>query len=556
MDDLWAACELEYADGRSQRFGPDERDPGDVPHDLQHDSSMPGGWADGSAVLPRPPDLVADDAKLFSGGRFYGAEGTFYEGRIKATPQVGANEVRLELEGWSASLDDDETLQMPIVDRDLSRFANPPSVQRQLLLSPTYPHVGSQQVVTDDADLRPAVQLQQTHVDNVAGTRIYWTACLYKSLVPLESVYHDTTGFDLVNNVVLSGAWDIKAALGDDDTFQSADASGDLTGTAGYITATTDTRTCIEFQIIFDATQAALDGSWNAYLRDLAAYGRHGLTKQGAAPRGFLACDIIAYALRACPHLRYTVGDSIERGSYIVRHYWQVGEKLTARNVTEHMTALGGAHLYPNDWGVYEGREFFHRTPGSYGRTWRVRKDDVANLTATGPDASKRAGGMKVSYRDPAGTIRSVGPPGSGSDHETDLLLDADPGNPAHRLGRRWKHEQVGILGGNETQQRDAAVNIARFLLAEANRVDWRGDIEVEAEARDEAGNVHPARQMRAGDQVVVEDEEALWAPKPVATTSYSQDSLVARVSVGAPPYRGEVMLAQLAAATELTGAS
>lgn len=149
-----------------------------------------------------------------------------------------------------------------------------------------------------------------------------------------------------------------------------------------------------------------------------------------------------------------------------------------------------------------------------------------------------------VTYRDGART-RSVGPPASGADYETTDLLDTDPQNPASRLRRRIRHRDVGI------SNQEGAVNIGRMLLAEANRINWRGKTTVKGEATDSAGIKHPTALMRAGDQIVVEDDEGLWTPQPINNTSHTQKDLTATVHMGAPPNSGEAFFAQLADATD-----
>jgi hypothetical protein len=114
--------------------------------------------------------------------------------------------------------------------------------------------------------------------------------------------------------------------------------------------------------------------------------------------------------------------------------------------VIEQITAIGSSTTQPNDWGVYEDKTFFWRTPGTYGRTWHVRRDQVATPTSDGPQADQRVAGIKVVYSDASGRERSVGPVGSNADTETNDLLSIDPDNPASQIPGAFEVVNVGLV--------------------------------------------------------------------------------------------------------------
>lgn len=547
----WLACGLYFADGRVHRFGPDERDEADIPYSISWETQNPGGYGTGSIVLPRPPNLRADDAALFSHAVLYGPHGTAYEGRVTGIPQVGANEVRLELEGWSAHLDDDETFLPFFVDRDLSHWQAPPAQRDIVLLSGSPRYVSSQGSVeaivdsTNGSALRLSIgELTQPVAGNPRALAESW----YVAETPIGYIYYSVQAASLGG---VGAGWNVQAFLTTDEagTVSQAGTNFATADGAEYLTATTPDRKHAGVQMFYTGTyDGAFD--WVSYWRNIAVYGTHGLTRRGPDPGGFYGSDILAYTVSTCaPLLNYTLGDSIEQSAVIVPHY-APQDRGTARRVVEEVTALSPGSFegqaIPNDWGVYENREFFHRSPGTYGKTWRVRKDQVASLTAAGPDSKRRIGGMMITYSDGAGKTHTVGPPGSGAEYETTDLLDNDSSNPATKLGRKWQHRQVGITN------QEGALNIGRMLLAEGNRVDWTGQVSVRGEATDSAGNRYPTDRVKAGDQIVVEDEEGLWEPRAIASTSHNHDDLEVTVSVGAPPESGEVLLAQLVAATDL----
>ena len=279
--------------------------------------------------------------------------------------------------------------------------------------------------------------------------------------------------------------------------------------------------------------------------KDLAVYGSHGLTLQGSDPKGVFGSDVIRYAIAKTP-LTTTV-DSIEQSDQVIAHL--VFREDTAINeVIEQVTAIGSSSTQPNDWGTYEDRAFFWRTPGTYGRTWRVRRDQVATPTSDGPDADLRVAGVKVIFNGSDGREFSVGPPGSNSDFETTELESIDPDNPAKRLPGAYHVERVGLV---PVQQN--AINIGKLILNERNAIKWRGTVDLQGEATDENGNRYPVAQVRAGDQIVIEDD-ADTRPRPINSTSYSHSDMSLSANVGARPDTLESLLGRLAAVTELFG--
>lgn len=523
-------------------------------------SQIPGGWSDGSITLPRPPNLQADDAALFSDVRIYGpGNRTMYAGRVVGVPQVGESEIRLSLEGHSAHLDDDETFREIYVDADLTHWSNPPSLEREVMLANgTYGGVrfstgqGGNSVVPGDP---PALLQEFTRIENAGARRGIAEAWYDSGGIPIARVYYAAASLDEGGAGPLpggAGAWSVTIFMSSDDITTASDSHDalvflntyfDATGVRRYVALQT------QYQNVFTG-----DGLWRVTWTQLRVYGTHGLTLRGPDPGGLYASDIVADVVgRAAPNLHFRLGDTIETSTFIVPHY-VVTEPSTARRVIEDLTGLGGASFAPNDWGCYgeDGKEFFWRAPGTYGRTWRVRRDQVAVTTAEGPDSKSRLGGLMVGWKDAAGRQYTAGPVGSGATYETATLEDTDPTNPAARLGRRWAFRDVGVLGGDKSEQQDLAVRLGAVLLNEANELDWRGSTTVYGEARDDAGVLHHPAAIRAGDQVVVEDNEALWTPRPVASTRYEHGDVAATLDIGASPHRGDTFLARLAAAADL----
>jgi hypothetical protein len=528
--DNWIAVQLNLTDGRSIRFGPDEAENENIPNAISFGTTNPGGFSSASVTLPRPENLYADDAKLFSDVRFYGpGDVTYYEGLITGVPQVGDTEIQLELSGWSSVLDRYQTFREIFVDRDLSAWTDPGSAltltQRtagNTVLGPSVESDSTYPALTLAADQGAVNPLGIAQYDAGAG-------------IEVASVYYD---YESDGTVTADTAY-IASATDDAWTDWNDETSDLITGTdtAGAGTATLDTARRYVFATLQHTGTVGTETKQITH-RLLAVYGDHGLTLYGDDPQGVIASDVIAHIVSQAAALN--VGE-IEETSFVIPHL-VFKDDTDLRSAIEQVTALGGNSNYAHDWGVYEDREFYWQSQGNYGRTWKVRREDNATSSSDGPDADRRIAGIKISYEDGAGTTLTVGPIGSNSDYETDELLDVDPDNPAHRIPGAFAKESVGITS------QAGAVNIGILLLNERNRLDWRGSIEVSGEVEEASGNTFPVSMIRAGDRIEFADDDRTHT---VTSTTYDHSSLTTRCDVGARPDSFGALLEQLAVVTD-----
>jgi hypothetical protein len=529
--DNWIAVQLNLTDGRVIRFGPDEIEAEDIPSAVTFSTSNPGGFSSASVTLPRPENLYADDAKLFSDARFYGpGDETYYEGLVTGVPQVGASEIQLELSGWSSVLDRYQTFREIYVDRDLSQWVDPGRALRLGGLAVFNSVYGpSQEADTNTGIPGLTLTMPATEV-NPIGYALYDAGAGCQ----VGSIYYDMTSLSIAGYVGRVGVASTDALTATETTADllvgvNSAATGTFTPTASYRYGT------VELYLV--GTVGAKDQSMT--LRRLAVFGNHGLTKRGTAPdEGYYASDVIADIVGNAAALN--VGE-IEETSFVIPHL-TFKDDTDLRSAIEQVTAYGGNQNVAHDWGVYEDREFYWQSPGNYGRTWRVRREDNATSSSDGPDADRRIAGIKIAYEDASGTTMTVGPPGSNSDYETSDLLDADEDNPAHRIPGAYAKESVGITS------QTGAVNIGVLLLNERNRLDWRGSVELSGEVEDSSGNTFPVSQIRAGDRIEFADDDRTHT---ITSTSYDHSSLTTRCDVGAQPDSFGALLEQLAAVTD-----
>lgn len=531
------AVEITLGDGTVVRCGHDEADPENVPSGISFETSMPGGFSTGQVTLPRPANLRANTQLLFSPVRFYGRGGrTFYEGYVTGVSQTDTSEVQVQCSGWVTLIDRVQTFREIFVDRDLSRWGGNSLSRRLVLAGIAREQSGSFEVESDTLNGVPALTMK---IDG-AGTVKRGVEAWYDAGAGLKvaSIYYSYQATNDTNFYLGLGVATDDAAGGG---IYSGDLLGTATGSGTFTPSSASRYGILEFFWNAGSPWGADGVQYYATFGPLAVYGNHGLTKRGSAPQGFWASDIVRYALGQVPGLN--IG-TIETTSFVIPHL-TFTEDTSIRSVIEQVTALGGNQNVPHDWGVYDNQTFFWQSPGTYGREWRVRKSENAVPVSDGPDADRRVAGIKISYTDPAGTTKTVGPPGSGADYETSQLLDADRSNPALKIPG-IASEQMGIT------DQQGAINAGILLLNERNRLDWRGQVTVYGEVEDALGNPLPAAMMRAGDRIVVADDTGWSEPRTIAGTSYSHDSESVTCSIGAKPDAFESLLGQLAAVTDL----
>lgn len=533
-------------DSAQLRFAGDEESAYRIPSQPPgFDTQIPGGFDDSRLVVPRPDHITALDAKRFlrAPTELYGRGGRIaHQGRVHGVPQIGVNEIEIAIEGRSAHLSDDRTVREIWVDNDLRAWSPGSNAWKIQLLdaSPTQYSVYDPTVVEDSVD--PVLRLGwDQHTDN---GRYPSSIAMYDGAgIPLGSLYYDI----LAREGTAAGARWFFSSEASDQITTVADSTADLLGLSASGTFSPLTPRPY-FLARFDWLATV---GWTAYgpvyvdCRELTVFGTHGLTKRGTVPnQGFYASDIIQNAVqRWAPLLSI---DEIEASTYIIRQFAKKDE-TSVLDIIEELTALGGGASLVNDWGVYENG-FFWRTPGTYGRTWRVRRSECSEPEDEGPETAGRANGVVVTYQDPAGQTFRVGPTGATNVNATSAdLLDTDPENPVNKDGgKTWEPVNAGLT------DQAGAILIGRLKLLDMNGDKRRGTVKVTEKAYDEAGNPHPAWMIRAGDQVVVEDDDDT-APRRIVSTSYDGGDTVT-ASIGSVPERTDALLGRLAMAADAAG--
>lgn len=532
-------------DGTTTRWGADSPRAQDVPQDITFRTQRMHGFADGGCSLARPIDRDHPDVGLLDGIELIGDDGSIaYEGRVAALPRSmeSTHAFGVQAQGWMA-----ETRRRKLtglyVDRDMGQW-QPAALERRNNLAGTYPITADPSTGSDTTG-NPAVILRLTRFGNPGAVREI-AAGLYRAPDGEEigSVYYDVATRDLINNTALTGGtWTAVLALGDTDKFAAFNASANLAaGATGTLTAATQTRTCAEMQLYFNAS-GAVDGDWQAAWRRLAVYGTHGLTKRAALaagePSGLYASDIIRHIIQtSCPKLRTS---GIRDTSYPIPHV--VFRERT--HPYDAMLEVNKYHLW--DCSVWENRTVHYNKVDLTDYDWEVRLDDPGvSTTLQGDEADDLANGIVVEFDDLQSGRRRVLTP---TDYAE--LRDESVENPLNQHGDDGWTE----LALSTPTIKDAALEAGRAALAEHNQPKAPGTITVRGHVRNRQGHWQPVWKVRAGDRVVISSSSSLSdRPRMIQETTYTHDGQTATIAVDSTFKRLEAVFDRLASAVSAAG--
>lgn len=537
-------CRLDLDDGRSWVFGPEAKDPGDIPNEISWGTQNPGGFGDASITLTRPPWVTAQDAPLLARAQITGPGGELmYQGRVTGTPQIDATNIKIDLEGLIKALSDDESFRFLGVHNDITAWSGP-SIQRQGYLADLGVIASSEGGVVFDAEDLSALSTTLTLPFIGPIDSELW---LHIDGMTIETLVGSWKRGPHVSGTDPDMHW--QAHLADTDaavTISTSDLAGlgpgtfevNGDGSQGYAALT----------FVYDSAVAGFDGIQFILYWVPSAFGTHGLTHRQLPDGrwGLLDSDIIKYAVAqvgAIPVDQTAIdsGATIDQGGFIVPHVVHTG---TISALIELITAYGGPSGRLNDWGVYES--FFWRPPG-WGRTWRARRSRESEPSGPGPTVQNQCTGIVVMYTDGAGRSMSVGPPGSDADFTTSRLADTSPLN----IAQRSQDGKIKLLEVGITDQ-PGAVNIGVAALTEANAETRSESLSMTGSVFDDAGNEAHVADVRACDYVVIEDDGDIAAPivQPIVSTTYDHGAETLTANIGSPSHAVEAMLAQLTAVT------
>lgn len=475
------------ATGRIVRWGPDEPDGQNIPNDLTFSTSIPGGFKDLSCSLLRRIDLDYADQSLFSRVRVYGAGNrTAWQGRMVQFPRSHGDSFNITpgAVGMSATMRDNPTFREVYVDRDLSRWGDPP-LARRISLGTSGQEQGTLTVANGfggiswdlPASAVPDEAISELHYD--AGPGVSVGSVMYRG----SRTASFPAGFETPTLYTAStegGAWGSAGALTFDDTLRTITASN------------------LRYALVrlYLPTGPVTPAAGQAQrLTKLAAYGNHGLTKRAITgePSGFYLSDLINDVIaRQCPTLKR----AISTNTFIVPHA-TYPDLSTAEDVVMDLNKYAQWH-----WGVYENDTFFYRQPDPARLTWETRKGDGAQLDFDGDTAEQVFNGVIVLYQTGDGQPMSVGPTGLATVEATDASLkDTTSTNPVNAAGLT----RYAILSLSTPTTLDGAITIGAAYLAEKSLPQRRGRLIIPPGVAHSPSGA-PTWMIRAGDYVKITD--------------------------------------------------
>lgn len=525
------------------RWGPDEGAVGDVPRGLSFSTSDPGGFKDSSLSLARDIGKTWPDLRLLRAIRIYGmGNRTAWEGRLQEIPLHHAddNSIAPGAVGHVARLEDDPSFAEIYLDSDLTKWGEP-SIGRKvaLLAANILPNAGIAASFQDasTAALAAIMFSYERLTKNSTGGEAWY----YGGGVDLGRLLYNFkgTGTDV--------AWLDVANLCVDDLLTSPVASADYDAVAESLAQELPTAAGIaaagkKYAALqtWRANGATETDPYNGNHRWEVpkVMGRHGLTLRGAWPNvGLYGSDVIADIVRrAAPDLQFTTGvaGSIRASNYGIPHLvFNEGAKAAD-------AILGVNAFHQRSWGVYEDKTFFWRPPTSYRKRWRVRRSRGHGVDLLGPQAEDAINGVVVTFTDPAGVTRVVGPPGCPTAYATSAsLADASPANPVNAAGikRKWAELKLGFVTTTT-----GAIQVGNaYLVDKLTNAKARGSVVVAGLVQDDATESwHPSWEMRAGDSAIVTDGDNI--ERGIIETNYDHDSRACTCNMDSTPHKFEAL--------------
>lgn len=541
--------------GRVYRWGEDEPEAANVLEDFSDSDTAPGGNKDFTGTLPRRPEVDYADMKVGTRLEVIGAGGyKVSEYRLERTPRTSGDFLVMDpaASGYQVLLTDNEGVRAIFLDADMTAWGEASAERRkehptlgygnsQVRLLPAGTPSGESGTTPEPSS---AISHAWSQMNNNGDTEPDVAESWYDSqgvqlgeiLVEFLRVKGLTPGDTNWNDEVYASEDGVNVAEQLND-FNATTAEGK---NAFAIAAQ-------RFYLMlrdYYSLAIAQEGNWEAQWRNVKVRDRSGLPLYGAWPNiGILASDVIAYLLsQFAPGIRYTTGPygSIKPSSFVIPH-------LTLKEETTVQDAITQALRFDAmlEWGVWPGQfgpTFFLNERGKRegAKRWRARVRP-AKLTQTGQQMDQVYNKVVISWRDPDGTTKRMGPPGSGYRLTDSRCEDADPLNPVNEAGEnRTKH-----LGMEDLATAETAAETARLFLEKVKLLDGSGEATLSGFVEDSHGIEWPYDCVHGGDEIEFIDA-SIRSPRYIVEARRSRKARAVNIKLDAPPDSYEAILAEL----------
>jgi hypothetical protein len=552
---------VQAANGQTWKWGPDSPDGRDVPQDIETTTSLPGGHGTCTSSLFRDIRIdyadnnVLDTVRLYGPGSREATDGrkSVFEGFMSSFPRQHGAQFSIEpgAVGFAAALSFFPGFQRIYVDRSSGSWGDPP-FNRKAGLAGLAIDFGSFSWSSDGGGLVCALPNQALGASVIAET---W----YQSPAGLN-----IGGFKYIGaDTSLPASWEApKLFIYADDALSAGENYAlTLDSTLRSVTPTTARRYAFlrEYSAGAAATPAA---GANRRFSAVAVYGDHGITTRAidaTTPDGLYNCDIVADILaQTVPGvLNWTTGTggSIEPNNTIVPHLVFSGPG-TAQDALAKASGFGITPFLLPEWGVYDNRTFFWRSPDSSRLCWKARYDSGIKPRFDGETADDVINGVLVTFSDPAGITRVVGPPAQYwptgvaiADSTDSSLVDTDPANPINEHADSTGGVKWGTLQLSQPCTTAGAIALGSMFLAIQSQPQRRGQIEISGlVGHPTITQGQPVYKMRAGDWLQLTDSESPELRRRIIGTRYSHPSRSITCDLDNRPFTLDALLEVLQA--------
>lgn len=544
LDPYRLSLQVESAGGPTYKWGPDSPDGRNVPQDLEFTTAQPGGYKDLQSSLLREFVRTSPDTNLLDRVRVSAPGGrTVFDGFFTSFPkqQGQAPTVAPAAIGWAGLLMFTRGFQRIYVDRDLSAWGSMP-LNEQIRVAAVPGDIGSFSWSNDAGGLICALPNQAIPAN---AERSVWYTC------PAGAG---------VGKLMYIGAQTVVAAVAaaafisstQDSYFGGAEVlAPTLDGTLRTLTPSA-ARRYLAATLSFASAGTPAAGNNRRYSA-LAVYGNHGLTTRpidASTPDGLYNSDIVADIVRqTTPELNFTTGagGSIESNTQIVPHL-AFKDPIAAADAIARASAFGIDPFTIPEWGVYNDKQFFWRSPDPDRLCWQARLSDGAKPRLEGRQADDQVNGVLVSFSDPSGIRRIVGPPAAYwptgvalADTTDATLVDSSADNPvnAHGLGPKWAKLEL-----SQTATTAGAIALGAIFLAIQSQPQRRGQIELTGLVRHPTiSQPQAVYNVKAGDYVRITDSSESDVNRRVIATRYSHATRTLTADIDNTPFTLDALL-------------